>query len=291
MVRIAVIGSGLLGTKIAGCFAYHGHRVKMYDVNTEVLDAFADNLEADKKEIQAEGLMAQPNFLGHVLCMSRLEETVEDADYIFEAVIEDLEIKQDLFEKISHLCHPSAIIATNTLNLDVERITARTAYPERAMGLRFLHPVYAIPEVEISPTRYTAPANIEKVRQMLERMGKTLFFRSGREPLILSVAQINSRKHARREQLARQHGMLVVQRGDAPELGHSGNVSPTLDDDCATVSDRDCAICMDRPRDCLLCPCHHLVTCHECAKSLVNRKDYCPICRKEISETIRVHIS
>ena len=57
------------------------------------------------------------------------------------------------------------------------------------------------------------------------------------------------------------------------------------------AGNQDCAICMDRPRDCLLCPCHHLVTCHDCAKSLMNRRDFCPICRKEITETIRVYTS
>ena len=56
-------------------------------------------------------------------------------------------------------------------------------------------------------------------------------------------------------------------------------------------NDRDCAICMDRQRDCLLCPCHHMVTCTECAKSLLNRRDGCPICRKDILEIIRVYHS
>ena len=58
-----------------------------------------------------------------------------------------------------------------------------------------------------------------------------------------------------------------------------------------TENDRDCAICMDRIRDCVLNPCHHMVTCSECAKSLLNRRDGCPICRKEIGEIIKVYHS
>jgi len=54
---------------------------------------------------------------------------------------------------------------------------------------------------------------------------------------------------------------------------------------------KDCAICMDKQRDCLLCPCHHLVTCNDCAKSLISRHDGCPICRKEITEIIHVYHS
>ncbi|XP_038075349.1 3-hydroxybutyryl-CoA dehydrogenase-like [Patiria miniata] len=291
MVQIAVLGCGLMGGKIAGCMAYHGHKVKVYDSNAAALDALHSNLEVDKRELKCEGLMIHPNFLGQVLCISRLEEAVRDAEYIFEAVIEDLEIKQNLIREVSHLCSQDAVISTNTLNLDIREIAVKAAYPERVMGLRFLHPVYAVPEVEINPTAFTDQKCVEKVRQFLEGIGKTLFFRSGREALILTPEQINSRKLARRQQLLRQHGMLGIPDRGMPHLGHGGNLTPPQDDECATVVDRDCAICMDRPRDCLLCPCHHLVTCHDCAKSLMNRRDFCPICRKEITETIRVYTS
>ena len=57
------------------------------------------------------------------------------------------------------------------------------------------------------------------------------------------------------------------------------------------ASGKDCAICMDRQRDCLLCPCHHLVTCNDCAQSLISRRDGCPICRKDITEIIHVYHS
>ena len=55
--------------------------------------------------------------------------------------------------------------------------------------------------------------------------------------------------------------------------------------------DRDCAICMARVRDCLLNPCHHMVTCYECGKMLQARHDSCPICRTDIAHTVRVYHS
>ncbi|ESO90071.1 hypothetical protein LOTGIDRAFT_123750, partial [Lottia gigantea] len=58
-----------------------------------------------------------------------------------------------------------------------------------------------------------------------------------------------------------------------------------------TEVDHDCAICMDRSRDCVLRPCNHMVTCNQCAKMLFNRRDGCPICRKDISDTIVVYHS
>ncbi|XP_063958432.1 3-hydroxybutyryl-CoA dehydrogenase-like isoform X2 [Lytechinus pictus] len=288
MVKIAVLGCGLMGTKIAGCMAYHGHRVKIFDVNASALSVVQENLDQDKDELHRDGLMTHPKFLGQVLCMSRLEDAVDDAEFIFEAVIEDLDVKKELFERLTQMCKPDAIIGSNSLQCNIDEVAERANCKERIMNLRFLHPVYTIPEVEITTTRHTTPNNVEKVRQLLEKMGKTLFYRSGKEPLILSAIQIASRKLARRQQILRQRGLAGFPQNDVPGLGHDGNTTPMQDDECATSNEFDCAICMDRKRDCLLCPCHHLVTCHECAKSLVNRQDCCPICRKEISEIIRV---
>ncbi|XP_013395922.1 peroxisomal fatty acid beta-oxidation multifunctional protein AIM1-like [Lingula anatina] len=295
MVKIAVLGCGLMGVKIAGEMAYHGHRVKMYDSNTNQLNSVYERIEEDKRHLRREGLMSHRNFIGQVLCMSLLEETVNDADFIFEAVVDDLKVKQDIFERVSHCCTSNAIIASNTLNLDMGQIVERTAYKERTLGLRFLFPVYYIPEVEITPGKHTSAEVIEKVRILLEKMGKTLFFRSGGEPLILSEEQREARKLARIQQIKNQSGLGYFFESAIPALGHRGNFAPPQDDDTASYvmegTDRDCAICMDHTRDCLLCPCHHMVTCQDCARLLLNRRDSCPICRKEITEVIKVYHS
>lgn len=294
MVRIAVIGCGLMGVRIAGEMAYHGHRVKIFDSSKDALNKVFSHLQEDRRMLQKDGLLAQENFLGQVLCMSMLEEAVNDAEFIFEAVIEDLEIKQDLFERISHLCKEDAILATNTLYLDISSIADRVHKPERCLGLRFLFPVYYIPEVEVSAGRFTSPRTIEKVRAMLERMGKTMFFRSGEHPRILSEEQREERKKARLEQLKSSSGGGLFTDKNVPPLFHKGNRQPSRDDEDSILPaemDRDCAICMARVRDCLLNPCHHMVTCHECGKMLQDRHDSCPICRIDIVDTVRVYHS
>ncbi|ELU17936.1 hypothetical protein CAPTEDRAFT_222534 [Capitella teleta] len=292
MVKVAVIGCGLMGVKIAGEMAYHGHRVRIFDSNLNALNSVYQRLEEDKQTLRNEGLLPHKNFIGQILCLSRLEETVRDADFIFESVVDDLQVKQDLFERISHLCSPTCIMASNSLRLDPSTIVDRAAYKERTVGLRFLYPVYYIPEVEISPNKYTSSPTIENVRTMLERMGKTLFFRSGDEPLILNEDQREARRLARIEQMRSSSGIGAYLEHSLPALSHKGNAPPPSEDDnLYSDGDRDCAICMDRSRDCLLCPCHHMVTCNECAKSLLNRRDGCPICRKDITEIIRVYHS
>uniref|UniRef100_A0A1I8IFF4 3HCDH_N domain-containing protein n=1 Tax=Macrostomum lignano TaxID=282301 RepID=A0A1I8IFF4_9PLAT len=203
MVKCAVLGCGLMGCKIAGELARQGHRVKMTDSNAEVLNSAYQRMEEDKQELLREGLLMQGAFPGQVLCLSRLEETVSDAEFIFEAVHDNLDTKSDLLEKVSHVCQPEAVISTNTLHLDVNEVFARCAKRERCLGLRFLFPVYYIPEVEINPSRDTSSSTTERVRRLLEDMGKTLFFRSGGNPLILTEEQREERRrvllHSRRD--------------------------------------------------------------------------------------------
>ncbi|XP_045175082.2 3-hydroxybutyryl-CoA dehydrogenase-like [Mercenaria mercenaria] len=293
MVKIAVLGSGLLGTKIAGEFAYHGHRVKIYSSHLESLNTVFQRMEEDKQQLRQDGILLNRNFIGQVLCMSRLEETVSDADFVFECIPEDLEMKKDLFERVSHLCRPDTLIATNTLRLNVTDIADRTLNKERTLGLRFLYPVYCIPEVEITPNKYTSGQVIEKVRSILEKMGKTLFFRSGSEPLILTEDQRDERKKARREDMKLNSGMGTSYVHGIPNLrqtiADSATAHHVSDNRVSTDSEMDCAICMDKPRDCVMRPCHHMVTCYMCAAMLINRRDGCPICRKDITEIIRVY--
>lgn len=92
---------------------------------------------------------------GQVLCLSRLEETVNDSQLIIECVLEDFDIKSVLLEKISSLCPSEAIIATSTLRLDIGKLGEKIKHKERFVGLRFLYPVYYISEVEFTPHKDT----------------------------------------------------------------------------------------------------------------------------------------
>lgn len=283
-----------MGIRIAGELAYHGHRVKLFDHNTDALNNVFSRLQEDRAMLKKEGLMMQEQFMGQVLCMSLLEETVNDANFVFEAIKEDLEVKRDIFERISHLCKEDAILATNTLYIDINQIVEHTHKPERCVGLRFLFPVYYIPEVEMTAGKFTSIKAIEEVRTMLERMGKTMFFRSGDHPLILTEVQREERKQARLQQILNSSGGGLFVDKNVPPLLHRGNRLPSRDVEDLIVPadvDRDCAICMAHVRNCLLNPCHHMVTCFSCGTMLRERHDSCPICRNVIEDTVRVYHS
>ena len=79
--------------------------------------------------------------------MSRIEETINDSQLIIECVVEDFEVKSDLLEKISLMCPSDCIIVSTTLRLDIGKLAEKIKQKERFIGLRFLYPVYYIPEV------------------------------------------------------------------------------------------------------------------------------------------------
>ncbi|KAG1665259.1 putative 3-hydroxybutyryl-CoA dehydrogenase [Nymphon striatum] len=290
MVRIAVIGAGNLGVKVAGDLAYHGHQVRIYDKSKLMLDSVNSRMQQDKEQLLDDGILCHPNFIGQVICLSRLDEAVKNAEFIFEAVNEDLAVKQDIFERISHICNPNAVLASSYLRLDLNSIFERAAHKERTIGVRFLFPVYCIPEVEMTIGIHTSTDTLLKVHKLLEVSGKTPFLRSGNEPLILTEEQRESRRCERKKQIERNQFLGGHTNCLIPDLAHFGNFAPVQDDSTAWTSgnDKDCSICMDRVRNCVLHPCHHLCTCYDCGDMLLHRLDACPICRKDILDVIKV---
>jgi len=154
-----------------------------------------------------------------------LEETVNDSQLILECVVEDFDVKSVLLEKISEICPPDCIIATNTLRLDIPKLAENIKNKERFLGIRFLYPVYYISEVEVTPYKDTANWVIEQMRTLLSHMGKTLFFRSGPDPLILSEEKREIRKYQRMEEISKSSGFSPItqirEEGYFPDLSRN----------------------------------------------------------------------
>ncbi len=95
----------------------------MYDNNIQALNSVYSRYQSDKANLYSDQVIESPNFTGQVLCLSRLEETVNDAQLIIECVVEDFDVKCVLFEKISSICPPDAIIVTSTLRFITHNLT------------------------------------------------------------------------------------------------------------------------------------------------------------------------
>lgn len=158
--RVAVVGTGTLGTQIAMLSTYAGYEVKAYDT---VKGAFAQTLERLRSEYAMRGLQPSIPWKRWDECQlsvheaADLSKAVEDADLIIEAVPERLELKRQVFRLIGEKAPPRAIIATNSSSIPVSRLEESSGRPERCLNLHFYQPLQGTNMVDVMGGSRTSP--------------------------------------------------------------------------------------------------------------------------------------
>ncbi len=115
--RITVVGAGLMGHGIAQIFAAYGHAVWLVEKNSEVLNTAKDRVRANLTNMAEHGIefgRDVDGILDHISTTDDLPTACEDCDYVFEAVFENLELKQQIFADLDRLCPRKAILCSNT---------------------------------------------------------------------------------------------------------------------------------------------------------------------------------
>ena len=165
--RIAVIGAGLMGHGIAQVFALAGHEVSIHD-------SVAANLGSAKARIltNLKDLGDDPSAVGRVGPTADLAVAVREADYVVEAVLEDLPLKQKLFAEIETHVRPGTILASNTSVIPITKIMEGLRDRSRALGTHWWNPPYLVPLVEVIGTQWTSPAAIDWTMALHKAAGK-----------------------------------------------------------------------------------------------------------------------
>ncbi|WP_144926203.1 3-hydroxyacyl-CoA dehydrogenase family protein [Halorubrum salsamenti] len=175
-MRTTVLGAGTMGHGIAQVTAMAGNEVTIRDINEEVL---ADGVESIETNLQGgvdrgkttEDEMAAT--LDRIATTTDLEAAVADADLVVEAVPEDVDLKQSVFEDIAAAAPADAIIATNTSSLSVTEIISVLDDPGRALGLHFFNPVHIMELVEVIDAEQTDEATLDRVTDFVESLDKS----------------------------------------------------------------------------------------------------------------------
>jgi 3-hydroxybutyryl-CoA dehydrogenase len=165
--RIAVVGAGLMGHGIAQVFALAGHEVT-------ITDAVAASLNSAKARIltNLQDLGDDQTAVERVRPCADLAEAVRDADYVVEAVSEDLALKQKLFGEIECHVRPDTILASNTSVIPITGIMEGLRERSRALGTHWWNPPYLVPLVEVIETQWTSPQAIAWTMQLHAAAGK-----------------------------------------------------------------------------------------------------------------------
>jgi 3-hydroxybutyryl-CoA dehydrogenase len=165
--RIAVIGAGLMGHGIAQVFALAGHDVTIYDSVAASLDSAKTRILTNLKDLGDD-----PKAVERITPESNLAKAVREADYVVEAVLEDLPLKQKLFAEIEQHVRPDTILASNTSVIPITKIMQGLKRPERALGTHWWNPPFLVPLVEVIETQWTSPAAIDFTMKLHAAAGK-----------------------------------------------------------------------------------------------------------------------
>jgi len=175
--RVGVIGSGLMGSGIAQVAAYNGFHVTLVDVDQGRVDAAIEGIgrrlgrEAERGRITPQELEDSMNRLSGSSDMESLFPMAK-MDAVIEAVVEDLEIKSNLFRRLGEVCPPETLLASNTSSLPLSDLAAASRRPERVIGLHFFNPPWALKLVEIVSTASTTDETLADAMRFCEKLGR-----------------------------------------------------------------------------------------------------------------------
>jgi 3-hydroxybutyryl-CoA dehydrogenase len=173
-MKVAIIGSGTMGSGIAQVAATAGCTVKLYDTKTEALEKAKQALEKILSRLIEKGRIddkEKNRIQSNITYVARLK-ALADTDLTIEAIVENLEVKQKVFQEIESYQSDEAIIASNTSSLSIASIASALEKPERCIGIHFFNPAPLMPLVEIVPAVQTSQQVFDKVFSTIESWKK-----------------------------------------------------------------------------------------------------------------------
>jgi 3-hydroxybutyryl-CoA dehydrogenase len=165
--RIAVVGAGLMGHGIAQVFAQAGHEVIITDQVQEALNTVEDRIRINLNELGDDASAVE-----RVRPVADLAEAVRHADFVVEAVLEDLRVKQKLFVEIEAAVRPATILASNTSVIPITAIMQGLSDRSRALGTHWWNPPYLVPLVEVIETEWTSRQVVDQTMALHRSIGK-----------------------------------------------------------------------------------------------------------------------
>lgn len=183
--HIAIAGAGRMGRGIAVTFAYQGYHIDILDIKERSREEF-ENLKANTiqeiqnhLEILAMGKVISTNSIPLIMKQVRIsqindekEEGWKEAEILFEATPEIIEVKDKVLRMLSTELREHALIASTTSSFSVNELSTFVVNKERFMNTHWLNPAYLIPLIEVSPGDHTSTESMNEMFRLLEEIGK-----------------------------------------------------------------------------------------------------------------------
>lgn len=173
--KVMVIGAGQMGSGIAQVCAQSGYEVLLNDMNEEALNNGMKNIDkhltrsVEKKRLTNE---EKDQTLSRLSASHKLGDAA-DCDMVIEAVVENMEVKTAVFQKLDKITQKEAILASNTSSLPITEIAAVTERPDKVIGMHYMNPVPVMKLVEVIRGLQTSDQTFETVTAMAKKLNKT----------------------------------------------------------------------------------------------------------------------
>lgn len=173
--KIGVIGAGAMGGGIAHVAAMNGFEVILCDVEQRFVDGAIARATAlmDKKIAKQKMTVEEKEVVLQRITTTTNIKNFESVDFVIEAIIEDLAVKKNTFEKLDKICRPEVIFATNTSSMSITSIASATSRPDKVVGMHFFNPAQVMKLVEAIRGYSTSDETMKIVYQVANIMGKT----------------------------------------------------------------------------------------------------------------------
>lgn len=172
--KVVLAGAGTMGASLAQVYAQAGWDTVLYNRSTSGLERAKNLIKLNQATFVKEEILSEEESKA---LLDRIKMTTEKADFadaalVVESIIEKLDAKQEFWAEISQIVPEDALLATNTSGLHITDIAKACKHPERFMGQHWLNPPHLLPLCEIIAGEKTSPENVQKMRSLVQGLGK-----------------------------------------------------------------------------------------------------------------------
>ena len=173
--KIAVLGAGVMGHGIAQVCAQAGYEVNLRDIKDEFVQSGISKIKKFLSGSVEKQRMTQAEadaVLGRIKSLTDLKEAVKDVDLVIEAIVEDINIKREMYKELDQLCRPDTIFASNTSAQSITEMAMVTKRPGKFIGMHWFNPAQLMRGVEVVVHEKTSKETLDTIVDLCKKLGK-----------------------------------------------------------------------------------------------------------------------
>lgn len=172
--KIAVLGAGTMGMGIAWAVAGAGKKVVLYDIKQEIVDKTIARIGKGlaKAEEKGQAPAGAKDFVTGNITGTAAMADLADVDFVIETVVENMDIKKQVYAQLGAVLKPEIIVATNTSSLSITEIASCYPDPSKVVGMHFFNPAMVMALIEVIPALQTSEDTLNAVMELSKALGK-----------------------------------------------------------------------------------------------------------------------